>query len=189
MENLKEQYKPELYDKIKDNGYNCAKIVMPELKKIAPIITVLDVGCGGGSFLHGCQDLNLIVFGVDGEHVKKSLQIDEKYFKPLNLEEPFDLNLRFDLSVSMEVAEHLDNKFSDTFIDSICRHSNNVLFGAAQPKQPGIHHVNCQTLTYWQDKFEKRGYMLIEEITDWIRKNGAIYNWYRKNLMFFRRVI
>jgi len=189
MENLKAQYKPELYEKIRDNGYNYAKLIIPELKKLFPISTVLDIGCGGGSFLHGCSDLGISVFGVDGEHVKSSLQIKSNEFQVMNLEEKFDLEKKFDLAVSMEVGEHLDNKFSDNFVDSICKHADSILFSAAQPKQPGVHHINCQPLTFWIEKFEKHGYMLIEETTGWIRNNHEIYNWYRKNSMFFRRVI
>jgi cyclopropane fatty-acyl-phospholipid synthase-like methyltransferase len=188
LEDLKNSYKPELYEKIKDNGYNFAKIIIPELQKIFPIKSVLDVGCGGGSFLHGCFDEGLSVFGVDGEHVKSSLQIGQECLMVVNLEEPLNLKRQFDLCASMEVAEHLDFRFSDTFIDTMCCHSNNILFGAAQPLQPGIHHVNCQTLEFWQKKFSDRGYTHISSVSEWIRSNRNIYHWYRKNSMLFRKV-
>lgn len=187
MENLAQSYKPELYEKIKHNGYNYAKIIIPELKKIIPEMnTVLDVGCGAGSFLSGCFELGMQITGVDGAHVTQSLQVDPNYFKVADLEKPLDLGHQYDLCVSMEVAEHLDDRFSDIFIDSICRHSKNILFSAAQVGQPGIHHVNCQPLEYWQGKFAARGYAYLPEISEWIRHNRNIYHWYRKNSMVFR---
>jgi len=188
MEDLKKNYKPELYEKIKNNGYNYAKIIIPKLKKDFNIKSVLDVGCGGGSFLHGCVDEGLDVFGVDGNHVESSLQIPKDKVKYVNLEEPLDLKKKFDLCVSMEVAEHIDNKYANIFIDSICNHSDNVLFSAAQIGQPGIRHINCQPLKYWIYKFKERGYTHIEEVSNSIRNNNNIYNWYRKNSMLFRKI-
>lgn len=182
-------YKPELYEKIKHNGYNYAKIIIPEIKKIIPnLSSVLDVGCGAGSFLSGCFELGMQITGVDGAHVIQSLQIDPNYHRVTDLEKPLDLNKKYDLCVSMEVAEHLDDRFSDIFIDSICRHSDNILFSAAQIDQPGVNHINCQPLEYWQNKFINRGYIYIPEISEWIRSNRNIYHWYRKNSMVFRRV-
>jgi 2-polyprenyl-3-methyl-5-hydroxy-6-metoxy-1,4-benzoquinol methylase len=189
MEDLKNQYRPELYEKIKDNGYNYAKIIIPELQKFFSVKSVIDIGCGGGSFLHGCIDDGITdVLGIDGEHVRGNLQIDIKNFMPVDLEKPFTTFKIFDLCVSLEVGEHLNECFSDTFIDTICRHSNNVLFSAAQVGQPGIHHVNNQPLEYWQKKFESRGYMHIEAVSNWIRNNRNIYHWYRRNSMLFRQI-
>lgn len=189
MDNLKKKYKPELYEKIKDNGYNYAKIIIPELRELFPIEQVLDVGCGGGSFLHGCVDTGMdLIYGVDGEHVESSLQIPLNCFEVANLEEPLYLGIGVDLCVSMEVAEHLDLKYSSAFVESLCRHSDNVLFSAAQVGQPGINHVNCQSLEFWIEKFKDNGFTHIEEVSNSIRNNSQIYNWYRKNSMLFRKV-
>jgi cyclopropane fatty-acyl-phospholipid synthase-like methyltransferase len=188
MNNMGNTYKPSLYDRIKDNGYNYANIIIPELQKKFEIKSVLDVGCGGASFLRSCFEKGFHVFGVDGEHVKSSLQIDPNSLLTVNLEEPLDLKRKFDLCVSLEVAEHLDEKFSGIFIDSICRHSNNVLFSAAIVGQGGVHHVNCQPLEYWQDKFSQRGYAMDIETTEWIHANPAIYIFYRKNSMVFNKI-
>jgi len=194
LSGLKNFYTPALYEKIKDNGYNFAKIIIPELKKIKQnnLFNVLDVGCGGGSFLKGCEIQNLDIIGVDAPHVKGSLQILNSKIQYENLEKPLFVkkngtSLYFDLCVSLEVAEHIDQKYSDIFIDSLCRHSDLILFSAAQPGQPGINHINCQNLDFWIKKFEKRGYKHIESITIWIRKNQNIYNWYRKNSMIFKK--
>ena len=189
MDDLKKSYKPELYEKIKNNGYKYAKIIIPELKKNFPIESVIDIGCGGGSFLHGCVDLGLEVFGVDGPHVEPALQVDSNRIRYANLEKPFIAGERFDLCVSMEVAEHLDEKYAEIFVSSLCAHSNNILFSAAQVGQPGIHHVNCQPLEYWIQKFQNRGYIFMKNLSGWIRGNNEIYNWYRKNSIVFRKNI
>jgi len=188
MNNMGNTYRPSLYERIKDNGFNYANIIIPELQKKFQIQSVLDIGCGGASFLRGCFDQGLVIYGVDGEHVQTSLQVGKEALLTANLEEPLDLKRKFDLCVSLEVAEHLDDKFSDIFIDSICRHSDNILFSAAIVGQGGVHHVNCQPLEYWQGKFRDRGYTMDVQATEWIRKHPAIYIFYRRNSMVFNKI-
>lgn len=187
MENLKNQYKPALYEKIRDNGYNYAKIIIPELQRYITVIDIIDIGCGGGSFLSGCYEMGLDIRGIDGEHVESSLQVDKKFIEYRNLENVIESKVKYDLCTSMEVAEHIDIQYADNLIDTLCNHSDNILFSAAQVGQPGINHINCQPLEYWIEKFEARGYRHIEEVSNWIRGNDVIYNWYRKNSVFFMK--
>ena len=99
--------------------------------------------------------------------------------------QPFDLGRRFDLVMSLEVAEHVAEEHADTVIDSICRHGDVVMFSAAIPHQGGVHHVNEQPYDYWRAKFAARGYAVFDcarrplaglrEIEPWYRFNTFVY--------------
>ena len=65
---------------------------------------------------------------------------------------------RFDIAVTIEVAEHLDEICAEAFIDNLCTAADIVLFSAAIKCQGGNHHVNEQMQSYWADKFLQRGY-------------------------------
>ena len=56
------------------------------------------------------------------------------------------------------MAEHIEEKSSDTFIDNLATAADIILFSAAVRGQGGDFHVNEQPLSYWKEKFMKRGY-------------------------------
>ena len=96
--------------------------------------SVIDFGCGVGTWLCAARRLGAReVYGLDGDYVNRDmLLIDESDFHPCNLEEPVTVDRRFDLAISMEVAEHVHEEVADTFVSSICGVSDIILFGAAQ---------------------------------------------------------
>jgi cyclopropane fatty-acyl-phospholipid synthase-like methyltransferase len=186
MDDLGKLYKPELYNKIWINGYNFAKLIIPLLQFGLKIESILDIGSGSGGFLYGCQELGINDFlGVDGEHVKESLIIPHDKFICKDLKHEFDLKRKFDLIVTLEVVEHIEKDFEDNFFNSLFNHGDLILFSGAQEKQPGIHHVNCQSLEYWIKKFEDNQYKHIDAITNIIRQSSHIPGWYRLNTMLF----
>ena len=187
MESLRHNYKPQFYEKLRTHGSNFAEIIIPMLCKKKKIKTVLDVGCGNGSFLLKCLELGCRVRGFDGRHVIKNLLIPANRFTVKNLQNKFEIKNKYDLVVTLEVAEHLDKKYKDNFIDSLCMAGDMILFSAAQVGQPGIHHVNCQPLEYWINEFSKRGFIFDIETTGYMRLI-EIHGWYRRNAMLFYRV-
>src|SRR5882757_4106362 len=74
--------------------------------------SVVDVGCGTGTFLHEFKKQGVRkVLGIDGPWANKELlaaNLEQHEFQEKNLEEPIRLNEKFDLAVCVEVAEHLD---------------------------------------------------------------------------------
>lgn len=55
---------------------------------------------------------------------------------------------RFDLAISVEVAEHLPKEAAETFIDNLVSLSDEVVFGAAYEHQGGVNHLNEQKHIY-----------------------------------------
>ena len=146
--------------------------------------TVLDVGCGTGTWLKACLDRGASVAGLDGIDPNiQDLFVPDEVIRHTDLRAPFDLGKRFDLVLCLETAEHLDRECAGTLIDSLTRHGATILFSAAAPGQPGDHHVNCEWLDYWQRLFNERGYACDDSARWAIWDNAAVEPWYRQNLM------
>jgi len=152
-----------------------------------PVQSVLDVGCGLGTWLTIFQESGVPeVLGLDGNNVDRSmLHIPERQFRECDLTNPFDLGKRFDLVLCLEVAEHLPESCSDEFVASLCRHSDRIVFSAAIPGQGGQHHINEQWVDYWQLRFRQMGYILADAIRPLIWNDGNVDVWYRQNIFLY----
>ena len=70
-------------------------------------------------------------------------------------------------------------------IDSLCRHSDIILFSAAIPKQGGEGHINEQWPSYWAKLFKSWDFYPVDFLRCEIWRNASIPFWYRQNIMFF----
>jgi SAM-dependent methyltransferase len=166
-----------------------AQAALEYLFKAVMPTSVLDIGCGTGSWLKAAQNLGVAdTIGVDGIAVDRKIAvIAERQFVRHDLRLPLDLNRRFDLVICVEVAEHLDREFADTLIDNITRHADRCLFSGACPGQGGTHHVNCQWPEYWQDRFNARGFSCSDKIRWDVWSRNEIEPWYRQNMFVAER--
>ncbi len=166
-----------------------AREVVPLVMEILRPTSVIDVGCGIGTWLsvfreHGIED----VLGVDSEYVyRKMLQIPEDRFLGFDLRKPLRLDREFDLALSLEVAEHLPRECAETFVDSLARLAPAILFCAAIPSQGGEHHLNEQWPDYWASFFRRKEYIVIDCIRRKIWENDAVDWWYAQNTLLFVR--
>src|SRR5205809_524404 len=71
--------------------------------------SLLDVGCGTGSWLAVAGELGIADrIGIESMWLDRSLlEVDSSLVVTHDLEKPFSLGRKFDLVVSLEVAEHL----------------------------------------------------------------------------------
>jgi len=73
------------------------------------------------------------VRGFDGHWVDLDLlQIPADSFRESDLQHSVVTDRRFDLAISLEVAEHLDVSCADTFVESLTGLADFVLFSAAR---------------------------------------------------------
>lgn len=177
----------EMLDANAEARYESARTVLSPLFKMFSPSSVLDVGCGHGAWLRVARELGAdVVFGVDGPWVDpESLKIPKTFFRAHALETPLDLKQRYDLVISIEVAEHLPEAAADTFVETLTSHGDVILFSAAIPFQGGVNHVNEQWQDYWAQKFSGRGYLAVdcvrgphwsdERVFWWIRQNCILY--------------
>jgi SAM-dependent methyltransferase len=154
---------------------------------------VIDIGCGSGALLVELRKLgvrNLI--GLDaseaGLEIAAARGLDTRQFDICS--ETWNEPLRFDLAVSMEVAEHLPASAAGRYIDLLCSLAPVIVFTAAPPGQGGIGHLNEQPPGYWQDFFTAHGFRLCRETVaawqaDW--HAAGVAGFYTENLMIFRQ--
>lgn len=177
-----------LHDLIVHND-KAARVILPIIQNLVCPNSILDIGCGIGTWLKVAQELGVVdVFGVDGEYVDRKLLrkfVDEINFEPVDLREPLDLNRKFDLVICLEVAEHLPIESADILIDSLCKHSNTIIFSAAIPFQGGQNHLNEQSPNYWIGKFGQRGYQVYDPIRPVVWDCKEVDVWYKQNMFLF----
>lgn len=151
------------------------------------INSMVDFGCAIGRWCRAGKNLGIQeVLGIDGKYVtEESLVIDKSEFMGADLGEKIELSKRYDLAISLEVAEHLSEKRSDIFIENLTRASDIILFSAAIPGQGGDFHVNEQPLSYWQRKFKEHGYYLCDCLRPIIWENDNVMPMYRQNCVLF----
>lgn len=151
--------------------------------------SVLDVGCGSGTWLRAALERGAAeVLGVEGAEVPQDMmRVPHDLITHADLNQPFNLHRRFELVMCLETAEHLEPESAETLVESLVRHGDTILFSAAIPGQPGIHHVNCQWPSYWQRLFNGHGFVCSDAVRWLIWDNGRIEPWYRQNLMIAKR--
>lgn len=179
-------YQRQLQSQEQDNAHSAA-VLLKKVFDLNPASSVLDVGCGLGTWLAACKDLGVEeIAGIDGEWINEAdLKVPRASVQSLDLEQPFDFGRRFDLVITIEVAEHLSAAAAANFVASLTRHADCVLFSAAIPFQGGHHHVNEQFLNYWVDLFAAHGYTLIDCLRSEIWNDEKILWWLRQNLVLF----
>lgn len=182
------KYKGQYYEARHQNTTYAANVILSEiLGFLPPVYSVVDLGCGVGTWLAAIQDKGIQdVQGIDGPWVNEDLLvIPKENFLKFDLTQPIQLNRCFDLAISLEVAEHLPPDSANIFVTSLTNLSDFVLFSAAIPLQPGRNHLNCQWPDYWANLFRQRGYVVLDVVRRRIWTDNQIPVWYRQNILLF----
>jgi len=180
-------YDQVFYDMIDERSRLSARVVVPLVAKHVPISSVCDVGCGRGVWLrtfleHGTK----VIRGLDGGYVDKNrLHIPQLYFRPTDLSQPLQLEERFDLAVSLEVAEHLPQHCAAEFVRGLTQLSDCILFSAAIPGQRGTGHVNEQWQHQWASMFLEHGYEAFDIVRPAVWADDRVDWWYRQNTLLY----
>lgn len=185
------RYDREFYKNLESGSRKSAQKIIPYITKLLEpytINSVIDFGCGVGTWLAEFKEFNsdVVIRGMDfGEADKDQIQIPENSFERVDLSKKISLERKYDLAISVEVAEHLHEKCSDTFVDNLCNASDVVLFSAAVPGQGGVEHLNEQPLHYWIEKFKDRGFNCYDIIRPHFWNDKDVEVWYRQNAFLY----
>lgn len=170
-----------------EDSINSAKGVIPQILKFIRPDSLIDVGCGVGTWLSIWKEFGINnISGVDGSYVNlQDLLIDKAHFITADLDKGFEANQKFELVTCLEVAEHIQPQNAEKLIQSLCNLGDVILFSAAIPGQEGTLHLNEQYPGYWIDLFSKHNFTAYDCIRDKIWNNDQISWWYRQNILFF----
>lgn len=180
-------YSPKFYANQQAGSLSSAEVVIPIVLSLFKVNSAVDIGCGVGGWLKTLSQYGVSDFqGLDGDYVSaEMLQIPAENFTPTDLSRSFSLPRKYDLAISLEVAEHLPESSADEFVESIVNAAPVVLFSAAIPLQGGLNHINEQWQSYWASKFARHGYVAIDCIRPAIFRDPRVASWYRQNILIF----
>ena len=128
--------------------------------------TVMDVGSGQGHTAQWFVNQGCATTAIEGlpENVQRAVVptighdlTQGPYKQPV------------DLTVCIEVVEHIEAKFVDHLIDTLIN-GRWIMMTHAVPGQRGWHHVNCQPTEYWVDLLAKRNYTLLHNHSNKIQQ-------------------
>ncbi len=170
-----------------DSESSAAEVVPLILRHFAPK-TVVDVGCGSGTWTRVYKNAGARVLGIDGFNVRADqLLIAAEEFARHDLEKPLRPGRTFDLVNCLEVAEHLPQTRAESFIADLCLLGDAVVFSAAVPGQGGTQHINEQWQSYWIDLFERQGFQHFDCFRPVLWRNLKVAWWYVQNMFAFIR--
>ena len=120
---------------------------------------LIDLGSGCGVYSHFFRQRGVDVLSIDGVQPPA----EHSFPGPLHLRDltvPFE-NVWgvFDMTLCLEVAEHIPESFIDPFLENLTRFSDLLILSAAPPNQGGHHHVNEQPKRYWVKRLSEIGFV------------------------------
>jgi hypothetical protein len=183
---MSELLTPAYFEAFKNSSRASAEVVVPIVKRWIDPASVIDMGCGLGMWLSVWQEQGCEVRGVDGNWVDRAaLAIPADRFTAHDLSQPFVPDRRYDLAMSLEMADQLAPEAAGRFVQALTVAAPVVLFSAAAPHQPGTNHINCQWPAYWAELFAERGYDVIDTLRYIVWEDERVDWWYRQNIMIY----
>lgn len=187
MATVTTEYNAGFYDSVDATSSRSAQVVVPLVMDLVSPTSVVDVGCGRGTWLaeFAAQGVDTLL-GLDSHHVDQdSMAIDRKNFRVVDLSKPFALEEKFDLAACLEVAEHLPVRMSRTLVRQLTSAAPAVLFSAAIPGQGGTRHINEQWHWYWHAIFAEFSYDCFDVIRASTFSNREVAAWFRQNIFIY----
>ena len=149
-------------------------------------LTVLDIGCGPGTYVRALREVGVDAIGIDTDE-----RVSEQEY--LSQQSLFDTKLQAQLVLCLEVAEHIDSSLSDAIAASVAgavEPGGMLIWSAAHLGQGGTGHINCQPKSYWHSKLKEAGLERDEETESKLLnyvKAGYHMGWFYLNGMVFRK--
>lgn len=153
---------------------------------------IADVGCGCGVYSYFFAQNGVDSVRLDGVLPPETSRFDGAWVIR-DLTEPFQNKWgEFDLTICLEVAEHIPPRFTDVFLKNLVQFGGVLILSAAPPHQGGHHHVNEQPKRYWVEKLSKMGFAYRRQETghfvEAFKKTDTPYKWMGEHISVYRRV-
>ncbi len=91
-------YTKDFYKELQEGSKRSAKVIVPLVIELIRPASVVDVGCGLGTWLSVFKEHGIIdILGIDGDFIdKEMLEISKGQFLAVDLQKPFNVNKKVD---------------------------------------------------------------------------------------------
>ena len=159
----------------------CKDEKCPWIKRLK---TIIDIGCGDGSYTTHFNNNGFKCVGYDGNLLTPEISVDSCYVKDFS--DPVDVG-KYDLVLCLEVGEHIPVEYEQTFLDNICRAAkNDIILSWAIIGQKGNGHVNCRNNDYIINEMLTRKFNLDTDRSNFLRKQATL-DWFGATIMYFQK--
>lgn len=137
--------------------------------------SVYDMGCGIGGYLEGfyrcgCTDIAGSDIGWEAANcsMTEAVRLNTCYH---DATQPLTVTRKYDLAMSIDVAEHTEPAGSMTFCNNLVLLSKKrILLTSGPPGMSGKDHINLQIPQYWIDRIEACGGKYNRDETEYLIK-------------------
>lgn len=153
------------------------------------LTSLVDFGCGTGSYLEGAMEAGLTrVLGIERLEAAREYAPEgiRDYIRVGNVGQPFECG-QWDCVLSVEVAEHLLPEEASYFVANTIRASTRLIVLTASDKYENTH-FNPRPMEYWIGKYTLAGCRYLVDGTVELReawRRAKALRHVRANLMVF----
>ncbi|MDD3987705.1 MAG: methyltransferase domain-containing protein [Candidatus Omnitrophica bacterium] len=156
--------------------------------------SVIDFGCGSGDLLAAFEKRGIEILGIDGSKANfRHRKINRNNFLLFDIRKAYKSKKKYDLCFCLEVAEHIEEEYSDVLIKSLASSSPLIVFTAEPAAATGVRHINLKPYQWWISKFERESFVFDRALTERLRqemlKVEGIQDWYVRNLLVFKAAV
>lgn len=191
LNDLKTLYDAEFYNFSKEEVSKFVSSFVDIIIKEFNPKSVADIGCGIGLYVNEFDKRGVEAVGYDGSPYAIKNSVTRKgLLKIGDIRKNLNFDKKYDIVLSIEVAEHIPTKCSDIFVNTLTKCSDVIILTAAQKGQGGTDHINEQPRYFWIKKFEKKNFnfnkSLSEKLSFKMKEKGVPW-WIHGNLMIFQK--
>lgn len=180
-------YDAAFFAALTEGSRRSADRIVPVVVDVIAPRSVIDVGCGTGEWLAAFRAAGIEdVLGLDGDYADRAqLHIPASAFEAVDLSQPLRIARRFDLAISLEVAEHLPPERGESFVADLAALAPVVLFSAAVPDQGGIDHIAERWQDEWAVLFARHGLRPLDVVRPVVWDDENVESWYAQNTLLY----
>lgn len=145
--------------------------------------SVIDIGCGDGSYTYFMSGAGLVCVGYDGN--PHTCMVTNGLCFNADFSEPQYLGMH-DAALCLEVGEHIPAQYETIFLDNICRHAEKaIILSWAIPGQGGVGHVNEHSNEYVIGRLADCGWKHDAQLSQELRDAASTCYWFDDTVMVF----